>query len=59
MKKARMKEERDKEKKKDTEEEAQKEERASDMYFLFVLTASEISELQKLNPPCLKAPPGG
>lgn len=56
-----MKEEGPKEKKKDTEEETWKEERASDTYsiFLFVLTVCEMSELQKLNPPRPKAPPGG
>ena len=46
------------EKKKDTEEEARKEERASDTYsiFLFVLTAFEISGLQKIESPMSQSP---
>ena len=53
-----MKDERAKEKKKDTEEEARKEERASDKYsiFLFVLTAFEISGLQKIESPMSQSP---
>lgn len=57
-KRQRMKDKRAKEKKKDTEEEAWKEERASDRYsiFLFVPTAFEISGLQKIESPMSQSP---